>query len=238
MYINKIIDYLNELDDTNFSSASEIIKDTIENSGVIYFFGCGHSHMFGEEFFYRAGGLACVRPIFYPEIMLHEGAMQSSVNERKNDYINNFIDDITFNEHDCLITISTSGINPVPIDVSLHAKKYGIKVITISSFEYINKGKSRHKDDLYLSSVGDVNINNKVPFGDAILGDKIKYSPISTIIGMSIIHELFARAQECIDEDKLPVFRSGNISGSDEHNRQMVSLYEDRIPELTKNLEE
>lgn len=37
---------------------------TLEQDGLLYVFGCGHSHMLAEELFYRAGGLAPVYPIF------------------------------------------------------------------------------------------------------------------------------------------------------------------------------
>ena len=43
--------------------AAQWLADSIASGGVIYVFGCGHSHMLAEELFYRAGGLACVSAI-------------------------------------------------------------------------------------------------------------------------------------------------------------------------------
>jgi len=42
------------------STAVELAK-IINRGGVIYIFGCGHSHIFAEDVFYRAGGIAPVR---------------------------------------------------------------------------------------------------------------------------------------------------------------------------------
>jgi DNA-binding MurR/RpiR family transcriptional regulator len=54
------------------STAVELAK-IINQGGVIYIFGCGHSHIFAEDVFYRAGGIAPVRPIFIEPLMLHQG---------------------------------------------------------------------------------------------------------------------------------------------------------------------
>ena len=63
--------------------AAEMVADTLARDGLIYVFGCGHSHILAEETFYRAGGLACVAPMLYPPLMLHEGAAESSRLERQ-----------------------------------------------------------------------------------------------------------------------------------------------------------
>ena len=66
--------------------AAEIVKRVIANDGLIYIFGCGHSHMLAEESFYRAGGLACVAPVFCESLMLHESAFLSSRLEKTDGY--------------------------------------------------------------------------------------------------------------------------------------------------------
>ncbi len=238
-YSKTVIDLLNEsiIDNSQLEAASASVTKCIENDGLIYMFGCGHSHIFGEEFFYRAGGLANVVPILYEPLMLHQGAMQSSVNEKKNNYTKEFIDDYQITSRDVIFVVSTSGINPVPIDVAIHAKKKGATVITISSFTYRDHESSRHVDGLYLSLVGDINIDNKVVFGDASVTTRgIKHSPISTLVGIFILHEIISNAINN-STGELPVFISGNISGSKEHNIALVKKYEKRIPMLSQNLE-
>lgn len=64
-------------------ASAEIISNVISADGLIYVFGCGHSHILAEETFYRAGGLACVSPVFYEPLMLHESASESSRLEKQ-----------------------------------------------------------------------------------------------------------------------------------------------------------
>ena len=43
--------------------AGDLFGQVLCRGQWIYLFGTGHSHMIAEELFYRAGGLARVRPI-------------------------------------------------------------------------------------------------------------------------------------------------------------------------------
>lgn len=72
-------------------TAAEKVAQAIQAGGIIQLFGCGHSHLLTEEVFYRAGGLVPVKAIFVEPLMLHEGAVQSSQLERKNDYAAGFL---------------------------------------------------------------------------------------------------------------------------------------------------
>ena len=62
--------------------ASRLMAQSIQQGGVIFVFGCGHSHMLAEELFYRAGGLACVSAVLEEDIMLHKSAVRSSTMEK------------------------------------------------------------------------------------------------------------------------------------------------------------
>lgn len=226
----------------NIADASEIIAQAIQNGGILYLFGCGHSHIFGEELFFRAGGLAAIYPIFHEPLMLHEGPVKSSQLERKNDYASNFIEESGITDKDVVLVISTSGINPVPVDVAKYAKKQGATVITITSKEYSNSQESRHKENLKLLNVGDIVIDNKVPKGDAALKHKdlsVTFGPLSSVIGITVIQSIIANSIEIMLENNFepPVFLSGNIENSDDHNNRLVEQYSKRIPLLKKGLE-
>ena len=62
-YLKNITDILNKITETQsdkLSNAAEMVSDVIKNDGIIYIFGCGHSHLIGLDCFYRAGGLVNV----------------------------------------------------------------------------------------------------------------------------------------------------------------------------------
>lgn len=219
---------------------AQAIANSIQNEGILYVFGCGHSHIFGEELFYRAGGLAAVYPILHEPLMLHEGPVRSSQNERKNDYAQKFVEDYEITDKDVVLIVSTSGINPVPVDVAEYAKNKGATVIVITSKEYSESQESRHKDHLKLYEVADIVIDNKVPKGDAAMKHdnlEVAFGPLSTVVGVTIIQSMIAEATKIMIENdfKPPVFLSGNLAGSDKHNNKLVEKYSKRIPLLKEN---
>src|SRR5690606_20218976 len=124
--------------------AAQKVADVIQAGGIIQLFGCGHSHILTEEVFYRAGGLVPIKPIFVEPLMLHEGAGRSSQLERKNGFADTFLEDQDFRPEDIVFVLSTSGRNPVPVDVAEAARKKGAFVIGITSKEYSQSQTSRH----------------------------------------------------------------------------------------------
>src|SRR5690625_3120507 len=138
-YFNEIHSLLNHVEEQEFDMIKEgakKISESIENGGIIHLFGCGHSHILTEEVFYRAGGLVPINPIFHEPLMLHESAVRASQIERENDYANCFMKDVDIRDKDIAIVLSTSGRNPVPVDVALMASDKGAYVIGITSIEY------------------------------------------------------------------------------------------------------
>ncbi|NMH68554.1 SIS domain-containing protein [Bacillus sp. RO3] len=220
---------------------SQKVSSSIQQGGIIQLFGCGHSHLLGEELFYRAGGLVPVNPILIEPLMLHEGAVRSSHLERKKDYADEFIHGQDIRPHDVVIVISTSGKNPVPIDVALHAMKKGAYVASISSFDYVRRELPRHSSGRFLSEVVDLAINNHSEVGDASLSDErvaVPFSPTSTVVGSAILNGVMAGAIERMVEDGFepPIFLSGNVDGADDHNTGLIEKYRERIPLLTKGV--
>lgn len=216
------------------------VVETIQNDGIIQLFGCGHSHILTEEVFYRAGGLAPIKPILIEPLMLHEGAIKSSQLERQNDYAEEFIKKQDIQKHDLVIVISTSGINPVPIDVAIHAKKTGAYIVGLSSFEYHKSQSSRHKSGQYLADVVDLPLNNHSKLGDGALHYKdfeVAFGPTSTVIGAAILNGILAEAIKLMINSgmKPPVFISGNVAGADDHNKTLLSKYSHRIDLLRFN---
>ncbi|MGP4080704.1 SIS domain-containing protein [Pseudalkalibacillus sp. R45] len=219
----------------NLNEAAEKVTEGIQNGGIIQLFGCGHSHILTEEVFYRAGGLVPIKPILHEPLMIHEGALRSSQLERKNDYADTFLKEQDIQPNDVVFVISTSGRNPVPVDVAYYAKQKGAYVIGITSIEYSQSQPSRHKSGKHLYNSVDLVIDNKSVKGDAVLEyDKVPvpFAPTSTVSGAVILNAIFAKTIKSLADKKLdpPIFLSGNIEGADEHNRKLIQHYQKRIP--------
>lgn len=239
-YFEKIQEKLQlvlEQEKKSMEIVAEKIANTIQADGIIHLFGCGHSHMLTEEMFYRAGGLAPVKPIFIEELMLHKGAVKSSYLEKQNNYAEGFISNQDIQHQDLVIVISTSGINPVPIDVAIHAKNQGAYVVGMSSFYYVDGQASRHKSGKFLSDVVDLALNNHVTKGDAALTYEktpTPFGPTSTIIGATMLNAIFADAIKQMLQNgfEAPVFLSSNIDGADKNNQRLIEKYRERVPLL------
>jgi uncharacterized phosphosugar-binding protein len=217
------------------------LSSCIQQDGIIQLFGCGHSHILSEEVFYRAGGLVPINPILIEPLMLHEGAVRSSQLERARGYAEKFMKEQDIRVNDVVIVLSTSGKNPVPIDVALYAKEKGAYVASISSFDYVEKETSRHPSGKFLSEVVDLAINNHSVVGDAVLTDErvaVPFSPSSTVVGATILNSIMAGAIETMVEEGIepPIFKSGNVDGADNHNKELIEKYRKRIPLLMKGL--
>ena len=228
---NKINDIENnELD--AIENGSNIIKDVYMKNGLVYVFGSGHSSILSTEVFYRPGGLLNIYPIFYAPLMVHKGPMTSSLLERDSKILKKFMGNYKITENDCLIVTSTSGINPVPIDIALEFKKKKAKVIAISSKYYYQKVNTRHESNKFLIDFADTIINNHIEQGDAVLKkENYHFGSLSTIVGCTIMNLLMTKSiAKIIDHNQnVDIIVSGNIPGGLEHNKKLVAKYSKRI---------
>lgn len=238
-YYNSITDILRKVESDqleNIRSAGNIIAQSIAKDGLLYVFGCGHSHMIAEELFYRAGGLIAVCPIFEGSTMLHEGAVKSSRIERMSGYAPLVADQYDITPRDVLLIVSSSGINSFPIEMAEAVRNKGAKVIGITSLNYENE-PSRERDGRHLSQVCDLCINNHVPCGDAlvqVLDNGVKAGPCSSISSMFVANAVMLAACEQLKKAGIrpPVCMSGNVEGGDAYNRELIAKYRPRVKAL------
>ena len=225
-----------EKESGNIRKAGEYVADALEKDGLLYVFGCGHSHMIEEELFYRAGGLLAVAPIFETSAMLHEGAVKSSQIERMSGYAQHVMDRYPIGENDVLLAVSTSGLNPFPIEMADAARKKGAKVIVITSSSYAGR-TPRTADGRHLSDAGDLVLDNHVPAGDAVIcvrSDGTKAGPVSSMASVFIADSIMLSACESLRERGLEpdVFISGNTPEGDAYNKKMLDVVRTRVKHL------
>ncbi|MFB5677957.1 SIS domain-containing protein [Paenibacillus terreus] len=237
-HIRRMLDQVQEREAEHIGQAARKTAETIMEGGIIHLFGCGHSHILTEEVFCRAGGLAPIHPIFVEKLMLHEGAVRSSELERRNGLAESFMNGQDIRPGEVMFILSTSGRNPVPVDVAQIARQKGAFTIGITSLEYSQSQPSRHVSGKHLFNSVDLVIDNYSVKGDAVLthpGLPVPFTPTSTVTGASILNGIFAQAIAMMIEQGFepPVFLSGNIDGADDHNRRLIERYRDRIPLLS-----
>ena len=234
--VSQTLDTIFHQETAKIDKAGEILAETLKKDGLLYVFGCGHSHMLAEELFYRAGGLAPVYPIFETAAMLHEGAAKSSRIERMSGYAKHVMDRYPIGPNDCLLVVSTSGINPFPMEMAEAAREKGATVIGISSFAYL-ANPSRHAVGKHLPDFCDICVDNLVPTGDAtvqVCADGTKAGPVSTIASIAIANSIVLHACEVLNNQGIEprVFHSGNCPGADGYNAELIRDYMPRVRNL------
>ena len=233
-YYKDVINLLNYIHDTqqdNMQKAARLVADTIKSNGIIYIFGCGHSHLLSLDCFYRAGGLANVCPMLDTDLMLHNGAVKSSGMEKMTGVSQYVFDRYCLTKNDMLIVISTSGKNAVPVEMIKEAKTNGIPNFSICSSYYFDDSKEM------LYQFSDFYIDNCVPKGDAIAeisNCKANMGSVSTVAGSFILQSVLADGAELAASEgaEVPIYKSGNIEGGSEYNKGIVEMYYHRIKHL------
>jgi uncharacterized phosphosugar-binding protein len=219
----------------NLRQAAEVVATTFSARGVLYIFGSGHSHMFAEEAFYRAGGAARVCPVLKPPYMLHEGAVRSTRLEREPGHAADVLSGYRLEpERDCLLVASNSGANALPVEVASAGRARGLPVIAITSRAY---ARAVARPGPRLHDVADVVIDNHCPPGDALLqlaDDLPPTGPASTVVGLALLNSLVveACAIQLARGQRPEVFLSANMPGAAPHNEEAVAALSARVPHL------
>ena len=232
-FVSSLIPQIFSQEKEKIGQAGRMVADALAQDGLLYVFGCGHSHMVEEELFYRAGGLMGISPIFETSAMLHEGAVKSSQIERMSGYARHVMDRYPIGEKDVLLAVSTSGINPFPIEMADAARARGARVIVISSLAYMDR-PARTADGRHLPDAGDLVIDNHVPAGDAVVpvtADGTKAGPVSSLASIFIANCIMLSACESLrarGQDP-EIFISGNTPEGDAHNARRLADFQSRV---------
>lgn len=215
--------------------AADLIFSSLRKDALLHVFGCGHSHILSEECFYRAGGLVPINPIFETSTMLHEGAVKSSQIERMSGYAELILANYEVHAGECLLIFSTSGINALPIEMAISAKKKGLSVVALTSCCYLNH-PSRYPTGEHLADIADLVIDTQIPCGDALLhlSSTVSAVPGSTVVGCTLLNALIAEILERYRQNGMtpPVFTSGNTEGGYEKNLEYIAAYRNRVRAL------
>ena len=230
-YLEKITECLERIEteeQETLQKAAQLVAQTIKNGGLIFTFGCGHSHLPGLDAFYRAGGLANVSPMLDTDLMLHNGAAKSSRMEKMTGIAPEIFRRYTPSSNDMIFIFSASGKNAVPIEMADVAKRNGVKSVGISSLEYAERGGRLHEHV-------DVAIDCKIPYGDACLSvGESRMGGISTYAACFVLNSCLIEGARLALRDgvKPPVYISGNVEGGREHNITLEDMYLGRVKHL------
>jgi uncharacterized phosphosugar-binding protein len=219
---------------TPLDQAADLIATSIASGGIVHVFGSGHSNLLAQEVFHRAGGLVPVNAMLDVNLTIF-GSARATMVERLEGYAKSVTASYDIRPGEVVIVISTSGVNPVPIEIAQQAKALGANTIAVMSASAYADAPSRQTQGLRLADVVDLVLDTHVPNGDAIQpvgADGIVVGATSTVLGAVLLNSLFVAAAEILAArgDEVPAFVSQNVPGGDEHNRVLIERYRQRIP--------
>lgn len=222
--------------------AAQLMAAQIQHDRLIHVYGVGgHSYVGSEEFFWRAGGLANINPMFEASLALAGGGQKSTLLERVEGIGDKIVRAYALGPDDLLIITSAYGLNACTIDAALEARRRGCRIIGISSFEFARQTPrdfpARHSSGQNLFEIADVAIDNHVPHGEAFVdvpGFDQKVGGTCTVLTCFCVNWLVIETVQLCRQMGLtpPVWRSANVVGGDEANRRLLDQYVPRVKAL------
>lgn len=215
---------------TALRAVAGLVLDCVRADGLVLTAGSGHSLGAVAETFYRAGGLACVRPLYHPELLPLNGARSSTSAERRPGLADEVLAATPLGRDDVLVVFSNSGINPYPVELAARVRAAGRPVVAVTSTAASAAAPRRAQGTL--AGQASVVLDTLVPQGDA---GYPKWRPVtaaeSTLSAAMLWNLLLAELLDTTDVE-LPLWRSSNVAGGDEANAALLERYSARIPEL------
>ena len=233
--ITRILERIHSTELPKLRQAGDMLAGCIAGGGRAYLFGSGHSVIPVMDVFPRYGSFVGFYPLYDPRLMWSNvigpnGARELLWIERREGYIEQFLQSYPMGAKDCLIVFSHGGLNAAPIEAALFARKRGARVITVSSLENARTAAKTHSTGHALSDLADVAIDNCVAPEDAQvdIGRREKIAAASTMaavfVAMALVAETGARLGE--RGHQFVTFVSPNVEGVEkDHNLRVFDEY-------------
>jgi uncharacterized phosphosugar-binding protein len=211
--------------------AADLLLGPVTGGGLVYAGGSGHSLAMVLEGFFRAGGLACVHPLYAPEISpLHAGAWAATEAERRLGIAEPLLAAAAPCPGDVMVIFSNSGANPYPVELATAARSRGLPVVAFASGPSMAAAPARA--GVKLGEVADLLVDTLVPPGDVSYpADAPRTAPLSSLACGYLWNLLLARLA---DRAELPLWASANVPGGDERNAELLDRYSVRVPGLRR----
>lgn len=214
-------------------AAADLVLGVIRADALVFTAGAGHSLAAVAETFYRAGGLACVYPLYHPELLPLHGAVHSTTTERRTGLAEEVYAAKAPGPEDVLVVFSTSGVNPYPVELAIGAHERGAAVIAVTSRACVAAAPKRSSSTLV--EQGTVVLDSLVIPGDSSFPpDAPRTAPLSTVVNAFLWNLVLAQVYERGTAEGLdvPLWRSSNVEGGDAANAALLAKYTEIVPQL------
>lgn len=209
--------------------AARVVRAALTAGGLVHVAGAGHSLNAVTEAFFRAGGLALVKPLWHPRIYPLNSATGSTAAEREPGLGAQVITAADPGPDDVVFIFSNSGINPYPIEIAQGARERGTPVVAVTSLVASQAAPLRAGARLY--ELADVVLDTLVPPGDVSWPEEAPVTaPLSSLANVTVWTLLM---QTLVDDDPgTLLWQSANVAGTDEINARTREILAGRVAEI------
>ncbi|GAA3125502.1 sugar isomerase domain-containing protein [Planomonospora alba] len=217
--------------------AAALVTAALDGGGVIQAFGSGHSEAVAMEIAGRAGGLVPTNRLALRDIVLYGGADPDELRrydlERDPSVARRILDAAPVEARDLFVVISSSGVNGVVVELATLVKERGHDLIAITSLQHSLAVSPKHPSGRRLCDLADVVLDNRAPYGDAVLplpgGGAV--GAVSTITSALLVQLVVAEAvRGLLAAGRVPpVYLSANVPEGDAHNLALEACYAGRL---------
>ncbi|GLW63465.1 SIS domain-containing protein [Actinomadura rubrobrunea] len=231
--VRALLDDLDGRSAKAIGDAAALVLEAVAAGGLVHVAGAGHSLALVCETFYRAGGLACVRPMWDPSVFPLNDAPASTEAERRPGLGQAVARAADPSPPDVAVVFSTSGRNPYPVEIARECMGRGVPVIAFTSPAASARAAARAESRL--TDHAAIVIDTAVPPGDVVHPPGApRTAAVSTILAAYAWTRLLTELHDLALERglDLPCWTSANVPGGDERNRHLLERYRHRVPEL------
>ncbi|CAL9291342.1 SIS domain-containing protein [Streptomyces olindensis] len=219
------------------AAAAELVAACVRSDGVVQAFGTGHSQALVLELAGRAGGLVPTNRLSIADLVLYGGedpsALDDPLLERRAGVAARIYELAAPRPQDLFVVVSNSGVNSVIVEMALHAKERGHRVLALTSLTHTRAVPAAHPSGRKLADIADVVLDNAAPRGDSLLelpgGGSV--CALSTLTGVMLVQMTVAEAAGRLlaAGERPPVYVSANVPGGFEGNLELEKRYAGRI---------
>jgi uncharacterized phosphosugar-binding protein len=217
------------------AAAADAVVAAARSGRIVYSAGAGHSVAGVIETFFRAGGLAFVRPLWHPDILPLRGAERSTRAERTEGMGAAVVADAGITAGDVVVVFSTSGINVYPVEVARSARALGATVVAVTSRAASEVAPLRAGARLH--DLVDIVVDTLVLPGDATWPpEQPRTAPLSSVANALVWDAILVLALET--DPALPLWESANIGRPTSTNADLTDRYASSIPEIRLGMDD
>ncbi|MFJ5992915.1 sugar isomerase domain-containing protein [Lentzea sp. NPDC092896] len=224
---------LEERNDAVLDEVAGRLLDVVRTDRLVHTAATGHGLAAVLESFYRAGGLACVRPLFHPGLLPLQNAKASTQLERVPGLAATLTAQAQVQPGDVAVIFSNSGINAVPVELAQELKQRGAYVVAVVSKPHMDNAPAR--SFAKLGDLADVVLDTDIPPGDAVFPTAGGATAgLSTLCFIYLWNLLLVRLTTRADAGNIPVplWQSSNLPDGDSANEKHLNHYRTQVPML------